>query len=268
MRKYIFLLCASLILAVAAFFYKSPGAAYYEMTRAMANQPEWRLHAEGLVGENPIKVDLAANAEGKTFARISYLPLKLINNQWIALHNSPQPPLTLRGGAKDIFQVFHLNNRLFPIKHNGKWYDRYKFNAPTEIINFFPGIISAEGELRFPFWPGTMLPSQGVITIHDQSGQPVYLEFFISYDNELDENKIQARSLPDVLAQFAEIKNTGVSAPEKIGSLAQDKPSNKSFYSDFDKDGLSDALEIFYGADPANPDTDNDTVLDNEELSM
>lgn len=252
----------SLCLTVIAAFYKSPGAAYYEMTREMAEQPQWRLRAKGIIGENPIKMDLAVSAEGKTFARISYLPLKLINNQWIEIDNSPQPPLNLRGGAKDIFQIFRLTNRLFPLKHNGAWYDRYKFNAPTEIINLFPGIVSAEGELSFPFWPGTMLPLQGVIIISDQSGQPIHFEFSMSYENGLDKNKIQARPLSDVLAQFAEIKNTGMNAPEKMDSLAQDKPEIKAFYSDFDKDGLSDGLEIFYGLDPSNPDTDNDTVLD------
>ncbi|MBI4135674.1 hypothetical protein HY477_03000 [Candidatus Uhrbacteria bacterium] len=48
--------------------------------------------------------------------------------------------------------------------------------------------------------------------------------------------------------------------------LTQGGDSTAAFVSDFDHDGLSDALEIFYGTDPANPDSDDDTFLDGEEV--
>lgn len=36
--------------------------------------------------------------------------------------------------------------------------------------------------------------------------------------------------------------------------------------SDFDKDGVSDKLEIKFGTDPTNPDTDGDGILDGDEI--
>lgn len=243
-------LSVGLCLAVITTLYKSPGATYYEMTQAMTKQPEWSLRAEGVIGGHPIKMDLATNAEKKSFVRISYAPLKIINNQWIDISGDPV----------SIAQIFHLTKRLWPAKRDGAWYDRYAFSAPSEVAVLFPGIDNIAGELWLSF--RQVLPARGIITVHDQSNPPARLEFYLAYDNKLVDEKTPTRPLADVLVQLENIKSGQNDKPKALIPLSAGVQGEPSFSNDFDQDGLSDALELFYGLDPANPDTDNDTLLD------
>lgn len=240
----------SAVLATVAFFYKPPELAYIQMQQTMAEQPNWNMHVQGEVGEEIFQMDLTNNSSG-SFVRVSYPLAKIINNQWIELD------------ALDIFSIFYFNKRLFPVKHDGLWYDRYAFIAPVEVMDFFPNLTSMRGEVWFPFkisWPWqrpAMLPSQGKMVV-----SLAQLEFSMAYDDLLKDN-VQSRPLADVLAQLESDE-----LPKVLIPLAAGASDTQAFFHDFDYDGLSDALEVFYGTDPANPDTDNDTFLDGEEVEQ
>ena len=55
--------------------------------------------------------------------------------------------------------------------------------------------------------------------------------------------------------------------PKPLPYLINGSVDTAEFAHDFDQDGISDALEIFWGTDPANPDTDNDAFLDGDEVN-
>ena len=159
---------------------------------------------------------------------------------------------------------------LFPVKHNGEWYDRYLFTTPTAVLNLVPDLKSIVGEIWFPFkvqWPWqrmTVVPAYGILNFN-LAQTPLTLSFkdYAIFDDAMF---AQARKLADVLDQLEKIKNAQNNKPKTLIPLAVGVGADPSFVSDFDQDGLSDALEIFYGTDPANPDTDNDKFLDGEEV--
>lgn len=241
----------SLGLAFAAYAYVPPPAAYARMLSELLSQPLWHIHLEGILGNLPLQADLVQERGARSLLRLSYPPLKLINNQWIEL-----------GSAEELFTIMQFTRRLPSVDHEGRHLNRYAFEL--------------QGEAFAPYASGF---KGGEIWLDHESGLPARLTFDgsevpdaskldarVSYVNPFGESEISSRPLDEVIAQlhaFAQAKN---GKPNTLPSLADEHDNREAFVSDFDHDGLTDALEVFYHTDPANPDTDNDRFLDGAEV--
>lgn len=263
----IYVLVVSVIFAMAGFFYKPPAAAQLEMISAVISKPAVVLHIQGEASGALLSVDFIERENDGSFLRISYPPLKLINNQWIALNSSASP-------RKTPLSYFRLTSRLPWIKQDGQWFDRYAFVFSDEALNLLPGFESAQGELWFPYtvsWlghPQTMLPIRGKLTVQSGGSTVAQADLAITYADAFDAEKQKPRVLSDVIAQLNEVAQADNGKPAKLLSISESAVADDEFASDFDRDGLTDLLELFYGTDPENPDSDNDTFLDGEEVEQ
>src|SRR3989338_1367090 len=92
MYKSLTLLAVAIPLALAAFFYHSPAAAQKQMHAALLKEPVWGIHAGGVLQDAQAQIDLQVR-DKTSWLRIAYPPLKLLNNQWIALGDNDSPNL-------------------------------------------------------------------------------------------------------------------------------------------------------------------------------
>ena len=214
------------------------------MLRAIAAQPVWHMAIEGEAQGQNLQIDLVKRAEDRILVRISYPPLKLINNQWIALRD------------ESIFNHLYLTRRLTTLRELWKGQERYAFVFDNTAQEAFGAVAQNEGEIFFE--RKTSLPFGAVLnSVHIR----------IAYADSLASGEYaQPRVLEDVLGQLAEVAQARNGKPRRPPALASGNSDTSMFDYDFDRDGLPDALEMFYGTDPANPDTDNDTFLDGEEV--
>lgn len=235
----------SFSLAVPAFFYLPPAAARFKLLRALENEPVWRIKAQAEVQGKEFKIDLVSfKKNSENLVRISYAPIKIINNQWIKLE-----------AGLDIFSELQLKKRLTTFKDLVSRLEQYEFEVNSPMISEFP----------------IALKNNGVIFFDRRSGLPQKIELngfegFVAYDSPSGEEINLARPLAEVLRQFEELQKALNGKPKKLAPLGNPRAEASAFYADFDHDGVSDALEIFYGTDPANPDSDNDTFLDSDEI--
>lgn len=214
------------------------------MVRALENEEVWWIRAQAEVQGNELKVDLVYRKDSENLVRISYAPIKIINNQWIEL-----------GSGSDIFSALQLKKRLTTFKDLINHLDQYEFE-----INSPPA-----AELPIA------LKNTGVIFFDRRSSLPQKIELngfegLVAYDSPTDEEISLARPLPEVLLQLEELQKALNGKPKKLAPLGNPGGDASAFRYDFDHDGLNDALEMFYGTDPANPDSDDDTFLDSDEI--
>lgn len=242
-----FVLASSMVLATVAYSYNSPASAQEQMRTALLEEPVWTVHAAGMIRGAQVRFDLEAAGRAASL-RIAYPPLKLLNNQWITLADSD---------SSDLVSAFKLTARTASLLDVFKGVDRYQLSFDVISVGAWTGEIS--------FARGSMRPKAGWILFYPTKagGDRVALDF--SYD-DIAKGQVASRTLGDVLAQLQEVADIHNGKPTKLSSLASGNPNTAAFEHDFDHDGLSDALEIFYGTDPGNPDSDDDTFLDGDEV--
>lgn len=157
--------------------------------------------------------------------------------------------------SHDLFYYLRLTRRLTTLRDILARQERYTFVFDNEMKESFFGAIPDGGELIMDARTG--LPMElSAAQMHAS----------VIYSDPLANQTVHARPLEDVLAQLREVAEAQNGKPKKITPLAQNRDDTSAFSHDFDRDGLSDALEIFYGTDMANSDTDNDTFLDGDEV--
>lgn len=264
-RKWIITFVALFVsggLAVSAFLYHSPAELTLLMREVLLDVPVWNMHIQGTVGVLPIQGDVVKRENSQQLLRVSYAPLKRINNQWVVL-DAPYA-----SGGLDLFESIVLTKRLASVKEDTRQFARYSFVIAPSTLALFPDVTSGEGEVWFPKRPSSWIPDRVKLIMHTKSDSDVKMDLVLRY-GDLFHASYPApgnpRLLSDILAQLAQGPGSDVNKPPTLPTLTGGQIS-QAFSSDFDQDGLSDALEPFYGADPANPDSDNDTFLDGEEV--
>lgn len=238
----------ALVLAVLAFLYNPPAVIQRAMLRALGREPVLAMRIEGALDQGQLYLDLLKREDGAEFARIAYPPLKLLNNQWIALD---------RASSTSPISPFQLTNRLTTLRD--LWHRRERFEFALNI----PQLVQGTGTLWLD--TRTRLPMQATIEV-TRATQPATLHFAFAYQDPTSGLPFNARPLQEVLIQLGEVAKAHNDKPRQLKSLEESNGAPSAFMTDFDHDGLSDALELFYGTDPANPDTDNDTHLDGVEV--
>lgn len=260
----------ALAFSVSAFLYMPPAVMEKEMGEAVERAPVMHMGITGEAEGGSLKVDLLSR-EAASMVRISYPPLKLINNQWIALGDANHPfipSLERRGehsisppsgggvrGGETLFNYLHLTRRLTTLRDLWARRERYAFAFDGELKKAFSGAVPEEGELTMDARTGLPMELRAA-----------QLRASVIYNDPLENQAAHTRPLEDVMAQLREVAEAQNGRPKKITPLAQNRDDASAFSHDFDRDGLSDAVEIFYGTDVANPDTDNDTFLDGDEV--
>lgn len=264
-------------LAAFAFFWHTEAEVEQQMKKTLVGKASaWSVHAEGKLQELPLKVDLVYRDSVGSVLRLAYPPLKLLNNQWIELEKSP---------ASHPLMYAVLSEKLSAVEREGVRFSRYAFTLPQVVVQPFL-LRSAQGELWFAgddevtswsragrrlIW-GTPLhevtPRYAVLRLTMEDSQEAELALRFNDDLLTPEALVTARPLEAVLAQLEEVQKARNGKPKKIPSLLSGTAEVSAFSSDFDHDGLTDALELFYGTDPANPDTDDDTFLDGIEVKQ
>ncbi|MBI2552780.1 hypothetical protein HYW17_05795 [Candidatus Uhrbacteria bacterium] len=237
-------LIVSALLAAAAFFYYPPEAARMDMEAALDREPVWSMRFEGQIGKEPMYLDLVKR-KGELWLRIAYPPVKLLNNRWITL-----------GKSNHVFSHLRLVKRLTAFKDFIHGRERYAFEWDPEVLELFKGIPNQNGMLAFKRSSG--LPIN--FSVGQFRGAAQYQDPFLSAA------AVSVRELGAVVAQLQDLTAQRNGAPKPLPYLTGGSVDTAEFFADFDQDGLSDALEIFWGTDPANPDSDNDTFLDGDEI--
>ncbi len=231
-------------LSLVAFFYYPPSVAQQEVSKAVTDAQSWHLRAQGKIGAQSIGIDLVKH-QGELFFRISYLPIKLLNNQWITL-----------GKSNHLFSHLLFTKRLTTWRELFLRQEKYAFEWDEEAAKLISGIQNQDGVLLFD----------------KRSSRP--LEFsagrfksVLEYQDQFFGEVVAApRSLSEVVSQLQELNGLRNGNPRALSQLGSGSPDTRAFTSDFDHDGVSDAMEIFWGTDPANPDSDNDGHLDGDEI--
>lgn len=214
------------------------------MLRALKDAPVWQISAQGEVQGNELKVDLVSLKDSANLVRISYAPIKILNNQWIEL-----------GADSDIFLAMQLKKRLTTVKDLINHLDKYEFEFNLPAAAELPVALNNTGVIYFD--RRSSLPRK--IALNGFEG-------LVDYDVVTDVEVSLARPLSEVLLQLEELQKALNGKPKELAPLGNPRGDSSAFRYDFDHDGLSDALEMFYGTDPANPDSDNDTFLDGDEI--
>jgi len=252
-------------LAIAAYVWRPPEMAYLEMVRAASAVPTWHLRLSGKIGELPLKGDLVKRASGEVLARLSYRPLKLLNNQWIQLADGLAIAAD-KNSAGEWFSIFALDQRLSTSRIGGTRFWRYAFRPSPAVTALIPALAEGQGEVWFK--RHTKMPSFIQLAL-GPPGSPALLNLQLEYRDPLENDAPQhVRALPDVLEQLGAVQEAHQAQPETLIPLRARRNNEQAWQSDFDRDGVNDALEVFYGIDAANPDTDNDTFLDGEEIDQ
>ncbi len=231
--------------AAVSFFYLPPENAQRKMITALQNEKVWWLQAVDYAGQSNLKLDFVRNREKGNLARISFPSIKIINNQWIDF-----------GKGEDILTAVQFKKRLTTFRELFREHkEQYEFAVAPGFPQEFSAFITSTGVIWLD--AETFLPTQL------QLGK---LQAQLSYNDPLTNEAGLPRSWEEVLEQLQELLQARNGKPKELMPLTQGGDSTAAFAADFDHDGLSDALEIFYNTDPANPDSDDDTFLDGEEV--
>lgn len=250
--------------ALSAFLYHPPAEITLLMREVLLRAEEWNIHMQGMVGVLPIQGDVVGRKGGQQLLRVSYDPLKRINNQWIVLDGQ------YGSGGLDFFNSLVLKKRLSFTGEDTRQFTRYSFIVAPSTLALFPDVVSAEGEIWFPRRPTSWAPSRVLLAMHTKSASDVKIDLAVQYVdlfNEVYPAPADPRPLSVVLDQLAGGPDSQAQLLLPLPTLKDELSSSQAFSSDFDQDELPDALELFYGTDPANPDSDNDTFSDGEEVS-
>lgn len=269
-KKWLTAYCVLLVsggLAVAVFLYHPP----YEVTRLMqqsvSQAPAWSMHLQGMVGTQPIQGDLVARENGERLLRLSYAPAKLINNQWMVLDREEILP---SARADNLGGQITLTRRLRTASEAGQRFTRYYFVVRPEALALFPAVVKAEGEIWFSRRSSrNWVPARADLQAVLQSGDKASFQLAIRYGGLFHPGypaPSAPRPLSGVLSQLAALAENNKLMPEPLPPLNHETAVSRAFFFDYDRDNLSDALELFYGTDPGNPDSDNDTFADGEEV--
>lgn len=253
-------------LALAAFFYNPPLAMEKKMNDALEKQAAVHLQIDGQVSGVSLHLDLAKRGS-QTLLRLAYQPLKILNNQWIAMPESPS------ARAVNVFQYLRLTRRRTSFGDLLKRREKYVFAFSAEAKAAFGNLLEGEGEIAIDARSG--LPIDAQFGKHSEidlaasgAGFPVFQVRILYADPFANISYAPPRRFEDILGQLDELVKMNNGKPHKIPPLADLAGDDRTaeFENDFDRDGLSDALEVFYGTDPTNPDSDDDAFLDGEEV--
>ncbi|KKU13798.1 MAG: Ricin B lectin [Parcubacteria group bacterium GW2011_GWC2_45_7] len=195
-------------------------------------------------------------AEDGDYIRVSFLPLKIINNQWIKLDAPPETAQTLFALFDAVSHVV-LDRRL---SNEKQAHYSFEFKAPPSALRDFKGEIMLNSKTWLP--AGLHIQAKlgksekaSEITVRQISFEPVWM--------------MDAPSGFLAVAEvFPKLENAALFL-EKIAmpsSLTSPRISIQQFSADFDGDHLPDTIEQVYGTDPANPDSDDDEHLDGDEI--
>lgn len=270
-RRWIIAYTALLVsggLAAFAFFYHPAQEVTLLMRHALRASPVWSIRVQGHLGATPLEADIVADSGGRQLARVSYAPLKLINNQWI-LVDGHSASSSASPRSVDLLSSIRLTDTLASVKEEGRYFVRYRFVLSPEISALLPDLADAEGELWFPRRLGYWFPVRAVLAFKMNSGAEVALDLRVSPEDAFAlryTNPDNPRPLSEVIEQIARAQTKDGVLPESPPALRTSHGHTAAFYSDFDQDGLHDAVEIFYGTDAENSDSDNDTFLDGQEV--
>ena len=213
-------LAVSVIFAAVASFYYPPERAKADISLAVDKQPVWNMRAQGKVGPEPMHIDLVKRQEELLF-RISYSPVKLLNNRWITL-----------GRSNHLFSNFHLVKRLTTFNDLIHRRERYAFEWDEKVVELFAGIPEQNGVLWFKRRSG--LPIN--FSVGEFEGLIQYQEPFSS------EEIVQVRELGEVIEQLRDLTRTRNGLPKPLPYLINGSVDTAEFAHDFDQDGISDAL--------------------------
>src|SRR3990167_7019969 len=125
-------------IAMSAFLYHPPAEITLLMRELLSDAKPWNIHMQGTVGALPIQADVAQRESGEQLLRVSYAPLKRINNQWVFLDNQDA------SGGLDLFESIILQNRLSPVKEQGREFARYSFAVTPSTLALFPDVVSGK----------------------------------------------------------------------------------------------------------------------------
>ena len=252
-------------LALWAFLYHSPSEITLLARQLLLRADQWNIHMQGIVGTLPIQADVVGRKDGGQLFRVSFAPLKRINNQWIAIDDK------YGSGGLDFFNSIVLKKRLSFTDEGTRQFARYSFIVEPSALELFPDAVSAEGEIWFPRRPAVWAPSRVMLTMRTKSASDVKIDLAVRYDDFFNGGypaPANPRTLSVVLDQLAGEADSEAQLLLPLATPKDELSMSKAFFSDFDQDELRDALELFYGTDPANPDSDNDTFTDGEEVSQ
>ena len=264
MKKWIWsgsVLALALVFAAVAYVWQPLWRVAVNMRGQSARARVWSMHGEGLIFGTRLTGDLVKRTGGAIFLRLSYPLVRVINNQWIALNGVRDNS----GAGVFPHLSLHLTKKLPAVVAGGIKFKRVAFSARQSDPRILPGADRVEGVLWFAKWDAP--PTRVDLRIFTALGKVGELQLEMSYiDRFGTAPPPPSRSLAEVVVQLGDIARSKANAPKRVPSLGQGTSVSAAFASDFDQDGLSDGLELFYGTDAANPDTDNDTMLDGEEV--
>ena len=177
--------------------------------------------------------------------------LIFINNQWIELEEAVAWSNPEAGR-------FQLTKRLPNVREDGRRLAQYAFEMVSQY---------ATGRGTVLLNPKTQLPVvlRGVFVT--AGGQGEVFARAIAYNRPVTvKTPAYVRPAAQILNELTE--NAKRSArPRTLPMLAMPDARLEVFMIDRDHDDLPDSVEQVYGTDPLNPDTDNDTYLDGEEVA-
>ncbi|OGL67640.1 hypothetical protein A3B21_01475 [Candidatus Uhrbacteria bacterium RIFCSPLOWO2_01_FULL_47_24] len=250
--------------SVSAYLWQPPQKAYYDMLRATQTQDFLNTHIQGSFQGAMLKSDIVTGKQTPPFFRISYPPLKLINNQWIDLSNDEKSEeVTVADSA---LRAITLTKRLSSAKEQGARFNRYAFVIKdSKLLTILPLLGEGSGEIWF--YRKSKLPYKAMFQSNRLGVKGAFFEISFSFHNIFSEGAPRfVRKGADVSAQLTDVQEKRRKEPKEFVALGASYGEDPLFYNDFDHDNLSDALEIFYGTDSENPDTDNDTFIDGDEI--
>lgn len=261
MKSVLGVLFFAVALAVVAYIWQPLWQIAAQTRGQLSTVAAWNIQGSGTILGTRISGDLVKREDGTKFLRLSYPLARIINNQWIFLDN-------VEGNSGlELFPhlVLRLTKNLPTVAENGVRFKRVAFELRQFNMPILPGVERTEGILWFA--KGNSLPARVSLVLFTSAGKGGELQLELSYlDRFGTAASPSSRLLSEVISQFNDIARSKASMPKRVPSLAQGASLAGAFNFDFDQDGLSDGLELFYGTDPGNPDTDSDKVLDGEEI--
>lgn len=219
-------------------------------------QEQGTLHAQGNIkdqkNEIPFQGDVIVQ-KNQGYVRLSYAPLKLITNQWIGF---AEGGVISRSNTAAL--GLQLTKRLATVREDGVRLLQYAFEMVSD---------RGVGRGTVLLNPKNHLPVvlRGVFVTEEGNGE-VFARV-ISYNQPVAvDAPVYVRPAQEVLNQLSQSKERAETL--LVLPLLSSPPSRlEAFTRDSDHDGLPDPVEQVYGTDPLNPDTDNDTYLDGDEVS-
>src|SRR3989338_4318552 len=137
--------------------------------------------------------------------------------------------------------------------------------TPPFLLTILPLLGEGSGEIWF--YRKSKLPYKAMFQSNRLGVKGAFFEISFSFHNIFSEGAPRfVRKGADVSAQLTDVQEKRRKEPKEFVALGASYGEDPLFYNDFDHDNLSDALEIFYGTDSENPDTDNDTFIDGDEI--